>query len=98
MTNYNLNAEEPASHECTSDLSRLKKREGLVWQCSECHNPVFVEEVVEMLRERAVAQDAALRIHYLRGGTEESIVFAPVVGRPPFMYPTPNKLREQGGL
>ena len=93
MTMFSLVGDDPvvAPHVCTSDLSRLQKHEHLMWawQCSECRNPVFIEEVVEMLRERAVAQDAASQVHRLRG-TEEPVEFTPVT--------TPKLLREQGGL
>ena len=81
MTNYDL-AKETAQHECTSDLANMKQNHGHyadTWYCVVCaakheRNLRFnTHIIVEMLRERAVAQDAATR--YLRGVKREPIQF-----------------------
>ena len=79
MTNYSLTEEtaDTSSHRCTSDLAQLQHHGSIAWECTVCHRPVYLERVVEMLRERAVAQDAATRLHALRG-TEERIEFRSV--------------------
>ena len=83
-------------HECTSDLSQLRQflNEPDVWKCN-CGGEVSMWDVVEMLRARAAAQDAVLRLPEPLSGSvighapAEHVYFAPL---------TPKKLREQGGL
>ena len=104
MTNYNI-AKDVARHSCTSDLAQLKQSayEPDTWLC-DCGSTVGVPlwDVVEILRVRAVAQDAASRVHRLRSAPEP--VPGSVVGHAPaehaYFAPLipPVRLREQGGL
>ena len=88
MTNYEL-TKETAPHVCESDLANMQQNIGEyadTWFCVVCapqYGDLFVSRprfglhiIVEMLRERAVAQDAATR--YLRGAKREPIQFQQV--------------------
>ena len=78
MTNYNLAKDTTALHECTSDLAQLRSHDAnITWECTVCRRLIFLEDVVEMLRVRAVAQDAASRVHHRPRG-EERVEFLPV--------------------
>ena len=101
MTNFSLTKETAAvEHSCTSDLAQLRFHGGQAWECTVCHAPVFIEHVVEGLRERAVAQDAATRLQYLRGTPEPGSVVGHAPAEHAYFAPLipPKKLREQGAL
>ncbi len=58
-----------AEHECVDDLANLRPFAGdMEWRCNKCEIPVQIWEVIEALRVRAVARDAAYR---LRAGDVE---------------------------
>ena len=101
MTDYDLTKDR--GHDCKSDLSQLRSNDAnITWECTVCGRLAFLEDVVEMLRVRAVAQDAASRVHRLRSAPEP--VPGGVIGHAPaehaYFAPLipPVRLREQGGL
>ncbi len=54
-----------AEHQCVDDLSNLQPFAGdMEWRCNKCGLPVQIWEVIEALRVRAVARDAAYRLRY----------------------------------